>query len=72
MAKVRIKENDLDQVIIRMANGTGTSRADEHYYISKEIDVSEIHTLAMKKKVLVEIVYFNEIINILKFVDILI
>lgn len=43
-----------------LQNNTGSARTDEYYFLSNEIDVQELYTLAFKKDTVIAITDISE------------
>jgi hypothetical protein len=69
---IKVTTENLEQIINDMQNDVDTSRDNEYYFISNEINGSSIRQLAWDNNVIVDISQINEYNSMFKFFKILI
>lgn len=71
MASVKMTQNNSNNVLNDMKNNVGTSRSDEYYFCTNEINVKDLRDLAFKKNLIISVVQVDEYASKMNFITIL-
>jgi hypothetical protein len=71
MANIKATSTNIEQIITDMVNDIATSRTDQFYFVSNELNENTIRQIAWDRNIIVNVVSVNGYNNKFSFLEIL-